>query len=88
MVTGVPIRAGDLFQIVAPNGGGFGDPCEREPGLVRDDVLDGFTTPEQARRAYGVVFDEETLDVDMAETVALRAQLAEERDRAPAAAPR
>jgi N-methylhydantoinase A/oxoprolinase/acetone carboxylase beta subunit/N-methylhydantoinase B/oxoprolinase/acetone carboxylase alpha subunit len=88
IVSGIPIRAGDLFRIVAPNGGGFGDPCEREPGLVRDDVLDGFATPEQARRAYGVAFDEETLDVDMAETVALRAQLAEERERAPAMAPR
>jgi 5-oxoprolinase (ATP-hydrolysing) len=86
MVTGVPIRAGDLFQIVAPNGGGFGDPLERDPLQVRDDVLDGFTTPEQARRAYGVVLDEKTLDVDLAETVALRAQLAEERERAPAMA--
>ena len=50
MVSGVPIRAGDLFQIVAPSGGGFGDPLERDPLQVREDVLDGFTTVEQARR--------------------------------------
>ena len=64
MVTGVPIRAGDLFRIVAPNGGGFGDPLEREPWRVREDVLDGFTTLEQAREVYGVVLvgDECTID--------------------------
>ena len=31
MVSGVPIHAGDLFQIVAPSGGGFGNPLERDP---------------------------------------------------------
>jgi N-methylhydantoinase B/oxoprolinase/acetone carboxylase alpha subunit len=82
MVTGVPIRAGDLFQIVAPNGGGFGDPLERDALQVREDVLDGFTSLEQARQAYGVVLtDGGALEVDMVETVALRERLAGERER-------
>jgi 5-oxoprolinase (ATP-hydrolysing) len=75
IVSGVPIRAGDLFQIVAPSGGGFGDPLERDPAQVREDVLDGFTTVEQAREAYGVVLDAETLELDLAETSALRERL-------------
>ena len=79
MVTGVPIHAGDLFQIVAPNGGGFGDPLERDPLQVREDVLDGFTSLEQAREAYGVVLEHGTLEVDVAGTTALRKQLDELR---------
>jgi len=79
MVTGVPIHSGDLFQIVAPNGGGFGDPLERDPLQVREDVLDGFTTLEQAREAYGVVLEDTTLEVDVAGTVALRERLGASR---------
>ena len=79
MVSGVPIHAGDLFQIVAPSGGGFGNPLERDPLQVREDVLDGFTTIEQARDAYGVVIDGETTEVDLAETVALREHEPERR---------
>ena len=81
MVSGVPIHAGDLFQIVAPSGGGFGNPLERDPLQVREDVLDGFTTIEQARDAYGVVIDGETTEVDLAETVAVRDSLAERREQ-------
>ena len=81
MVSGVPIHAGDLFQIVAPSGGGFGNPRERDPLQVREDVLDGFTTLEQAREVYGVVLDEETLDVDLAGTTALREHDAAEREQ-------
>jgi 5-oxoprolinase (ATP-hydrolysing) len=79
IVSGVPIRAGDLFEIVAPSGGGFGDPLERDPAQVREDVLDGFTTVQQAREAYGVVLGEPALEVDLAGTVALREQLAQAR---------
>ena len=45
-----------------PNSGGYGDPLERDPELVRSDVLDGFTTVEQAERDYGVVIDPDTLE--------------------------
>jgi 5-oxoprolinase (ATP-hydrolysing) len=76
MVTGVPIRSGDLFRIVAPNGGGFGDPLARELWRVRDDVLDGFTTLEQARDVYGVVLDGDALRLDEEATADLRASLA------------
>ena len=80
MITGVPIRAGDLFRIVAPNGGGFGDPLVREPWRVREDVLDGFTTPEQAREAYGVVLVGEECVVDENATAATRSGILTGRD--------
>ncbi|MFN8062973.1 MAG: hydantoinase B/oxoprolinase family protein [Vicinamibacterales bacterium] len=86
MVTGVPIRAGDLFRVVAPSGGGFGDPRQRDPLRVRDDVLDGFATVEQARALYGVVLRGEGLsvEIDEAETEALRTQLSHQPVITPA----
>jgi N-methylhydantoinase B len=36
-------------------GGGCGDPLERDPQAVLDDVADGFVSPEGARECYGVV---------------------------------
>ena len=37
------LHAGDTIEITVPYSGGFGDPVERDPRLVLDDVLDGFT---------------------------------------------
>jgi hypothetical protein len=49
--------------------------------MVREDVLDDFTTVELARDAYGVVFaDEQTLEIDEEATAARRAELATKRD--------
>jgi N-methylhydantoinase B/oxoprolinase/acetone carboxylase alpha subunit len=75
-VTGYPCSAGDVIQIQAPNGAGYGDPLERDPVLVREDVLDEFTTLELARSEYGVVFrDPATLEIDAEATAAERARL-------------
>jgi N-methylhydantoinase B len=59
-----------------PGGGGYGDPLEREPGLVARDVADGLVSAERAREVYNVGL---TCDrhgncvVDEAETARLRA---------------
>ena len=72
-VTGMPCAAGEVIRIQAPNGAGYGDPLERDPALVREDVLDDFTTVELAREAYGVIFrDERTLEIDEEATAAAR----------------
>jgi N-methylhydantoinase B len=49
------VHAGDRFICLGPAGGGFGDPLERDPAQVRDDVLDGLISVASARRDYGVV---------------------------------
>jgi N-methylhydantoinase B len=72
-VARVPVADGDLVRSVTGTGGGFGDPREREPGRVRDDVIDGYVTVEQARDVYGVALDPDTLELDEAGTAALRA---------------
>jgi N-methylhydantoinase B len=70
------IQPGELLGHRLSGGGGYGDPYEREPGLVREDVLARFVSFERAREVYGVAFRREALDdsleVDEEETARLR----------------
>lgn len=43
------------FVCYGPAGGGYGNPLERDPGRVADDVLDGVISTATAFRDYGVV---------------------------------
>lgn len=54
-----------------PGGGGFFPPLERDPELVRQDVLNGYVSLQAAREQYGVVLDE-GLTVDWERTRRLR----------------
>lgn len=49
---------GDRVFIYASGGGGWGNPMEREPQKVYDDVLDEIISKETAKEVYGVVIDE------------------------------
>ena len=49
------IPIGDRLVVNMPGGGGFGDPRERDPALVRADVKAGYISAEAAARDYGVV---------------------------------
>src|SRR5262249_26034813 len=44
----------DVLVFFAPGGGGFGDPLDREPARVANDVANGWVSPERARENYGV----------------------------------
>ncbi|HEY7537431.1 MAG TPA: hydantoinase B/oxoprolinase family protein [Gaiellaceae bacterium] len=52
--TNVVLRRGDRLRYVTPGGAGFGDPGDRDPELVREDVLEGYVTRVAALRDYGV----------------------------------
>ena len=69
----IALAEGDLLRIVTVGGGGWGDPFEREPERVRQDVLEGFVSVGAARDDYGVILDPETLTLDEEETARLRA---------------
>jgi N-methylhydantoinase B len=45
--------AGERLCLIGPCGGGYGNPAERDPAVVREDVLDGYVSEESARKAYG-----------------------------------
>jgi N-methylhydantoinase B len=54
-------------------GGGWGDPLDRDPEMVRADVLEDFVSAEKALSEYAVVLDPKTHAVDVAATHRLRA---------------
>ncbi len=47
---------GDRVRLLTPGGGGFGDPLQRDPAAVAEDVRNGLVSRAQAREAYGVIF--------------------------------
>lgn len=67
---------------LSAGGGGYGDSLERSPGLVLEDVIEGWISIERAKAVYGVVLSGdperwETLAVDDAATEKQRAALRE-----------
>ena len=68
----VPLDASDYVDVIAGGGGGYGDPFERDVEAVRQDVIDGYVTPEHAKSDYGVVLRPGTLDIDVRATQGLR----------------
>jgi N-methylhydantoinase B len=50
-----PMMKGDRFRAILAGGGGYGDPFERDPDLVRADVSEEKLTIGYARKHYGVV---------------------------------
>src|SRR5262249_46767921 len=50
-----PLKAGDIFRLDTPGGGGFGDALARPGEQVLADVQEGYVSAEAAERNYGVV---------------------------------
>jgi N-methylhydantoinase B len=53
--TQIPLMPGDVFIMRTSGGGGLGLPADRQPDLVRRDVLNGRVSAESAERDYGVL---------------------------------
>ncbi len=69
-------KANEEWRAVTAAGGGFGDPLERDPEAVRDDVRDDFVSLKAARDIYGVVIntEPELYEVDYPATEKLRVE--------------
>lgn len=78
--SGLRTEEGDVVSYFSPAGGGYGNPLERDPEKVLDDVLDGFITPDHAADDYGVVLsavdDGYGWQIDTAATDSKRAAMA------------
>ncbi len=57
----------DVFHVRMPGSGGYGDPLNRDPDLVAEDVAEGKIEPETARSVYRVPVDEDGTIVDSVE---------------------
>jgi len=53
------MERGQRIRTVGPCGGGWGDPDQRDPEAVRDDVLDGLVSRERAESVYKVVLTDD-----------------------------
>ena len=78
-IAAVSLSPGQSIVSLSAGGGGYGDPLDREPARVLDDVADEWISPGRALETYGVVLRGdparwETLEIDSDAT-------AHERDR-------
>lgn len=55
----VEIKSDEVMVSESAGGGGYGDPLERDPELVRHRARAGLVSIEKARNTYGVVLDNE-----------------------------
>ena len=67
-----PLTPGDRMYCYTGGGGGYGDPFERDPELVRNDVMDRKITADMALDDYGVVIDPDTGEIEADKTEARR----------------
>ncbi|MFN8593505.1 MAG: hydantoinase B/oxoprolinase family protein [Thermomicrobiales bacterium] len=56
-VTNLSLAAGDVVRVLTGNGGGWGDPRDREPDLILADLADGYITLDTAHSTYGLPTD-------------------------------
>jgi len=78
----VELTAGEWVRGLESGGGGYGDPLERDPAAVLEDVIERWVSPAGAHEHYGVVLAETAgaLSVDGAATAARRDALRAARE--------
>jgi N-methylhydantoinase B len=52
VVSGLRLNRDDVIRIITASGGGYGDPRERDPAAIANDLRNGYITAEQATREY------------------------------------
>jgi N-methylhydantoinase B len=74
LLTQVTIHEDEAMLMGYPGGGGWGNPVDRDPELVRKDARNGIISIKKANKIYGVVLDTDTefFDVDYQATKELR----------------
>jgi len=75
----------EAAMLGAPGGGGWGDPLDRDPELVRKDARNQIISRRRANKVYGVVLnmDTELWDVDYPATAKLRQETRQRRPQQP-----
>jgi N-methylhydantoinase B len=65
---GVRLKRGDLLRLMTCGGGGWGNPCARDPLLVQQDVARGCVSLRGALEDYAVVLDPVSLEIEKGAT--------------------
>jgi N-methylhydantoinase B len=61
------LKKDDRYTIYSSGGGGWGNPLERDPAAVLDDVRNGYVSVEAAEAVYGVAIRNGTIDAVLSE---------------------
>ena len=69
------VAAGDVIINQSGGGGGWGNPLDRDPALVLDEVSNEFVSVVAAREKYGVIIDPDTMAIDNMATDELRSSM-------------
>ncbi len=72
---GLKLKPGARIRMKTGGGGGNGEPLERDPALVEQDVARGYISPEAALKDYGAVIDATTGKLDAKRTEEERGKL-------------
>jgi len=67
-VSNINLQKDDVIIVITPGAGGYGNPMERPIDKVLQDVKEGKVSIESAKKDYGVIINEEQLDVDLEAT--------------------
>lgn len=76
-----PFVNGDTFYVPVGGGAGYGDPLDRDPASVIDDLREMATTHWAAQNIYKVAYDPQTLRLDPEKTTVLRDEALAERKK-------
>ena len=69
----------DICVSTLGGGRGVGDPLDREPQRVLDDILGKKVSLTAAKEVYGVVIDPDKMEIDIQATDATRVKIKENR---------
>ncbi|MEM0212585.1 MAG: hydantoinase B/oxoprolinase family protein [Saccharolobus sp.] len=73
-VASIKLEYGDKISLHSAGGGGWGDPLDRDPVKVLDDIKNEYITVDIARKIYGVVIQDDG-KINIEETLKLRKEL-------------
>jgi N-methylhydantoinase B len=69
------LKKGDTYSTYPSGGGGWGDPLDRDPELVRIDVQNEIISFKSAEKIYGVIVSRDDYQIDSDATSRLREEL-------------
>jgi N-methylhydantoinase B len=50
----ITVRPGDVIDVCTPGGGGYGNPSNRDPQKVQDDIRKGYYSAEQSATLFPI----------------------------------